>query len=358
MKKLYLAATAAFIATGAQAGPLVMSTSYGPLFTTPTKITATDTAVAGSVSAQGGVTTSVARFNTDAGILTGVKMRGSAASATQKLTVTGSGGSGNGNRTASGTGSATLSVTSSASSGVSGPVNIGTLSCDTNTSNNVPGCPVSSTVGTSVTAQLNAPVASLAAYADGANYNVGVLGTARADLSQRANFTSASAVYDLTLGEINLAVDYSYYEHAVVELSDTVVDFGTHVRGSTPDQRAFTITNGGSLNAANLALTTILPGGDFDFFAAAFPTVSGLGGGESVTSFWEFNTSMVGAYEAIYTLTFSDVLPEGEVGVGLRTYTRTLTLRGNVVDVPEPAAIGLLGLGLVAVGLRRRRKAA
>lgn len=357
MKKLFLAAGALVMAATAQAGPLVMSTNYGPLSTTPSTITATDTAVAGSVAAQGTVSTSVARFNTDMGILTGVKVRATAASATQKLTVTGSGGTGTANRTASGTGSATLSVTSSASTGASGPVNIGTLSCDTNANNSTPNCPVSSTAGTSVTALLNAPVNSLASYADGANYNVGVVGTARADLTQRTNFTSGSAVYDLTLGAINLAVDYSYYEHAVVQLSDTVLDFGTFTRGSAADLRAFTITNAGGLNAANLALTTILPGGDVDFFAAAFPTLSGLGGGESVTSFWQFNTSMVGAYEAVYTLTFADVLPEGEVGVGLRTYMRTITLRGDVVDVPEPAAIGLLGLGLAFVGLRRRKRA-
>lgn len=357
---LMAAATGLFLTAGAQAAPITVTTNYGPITTSPTKISAVDAAVAGSITQQGLASTSAARFNTNTGILTGVKITATAATASQTLTVTGSGGTSSGNKTASGTGSGKLTVTSSASSGVSGPVNIGSLSCDTNASNSVPGCPVSTTAGASVTAALNAPSASLANYVDGANYTVDVKGEATADLTQRTNFATASATYDLTLGDIGVAVQYSYYEHAIAALSADMIDFGTWYVGDTADELGLTISNGGGVNAANLSLISIAPTGDVEFFSAAFPTLTGLSGGGSVTSSWAFNTSVVGAYEALYSLTFDDVLPDGESGVGLRTYTKTVLLKGEVKarQVPEPGMLGLFGIGIAGIAFGRRRRAA
>jgi hypothetical protein len=165
--------------------------------------------------------------------------------------------------------------------------------------------------------------------------------------------TTASNQYSVSYDYLHFASPS--FAGATIQTSKTL-NFGTLALNSSAASLGFSLFNIGDINTAGLELYQINgPGGLFSSNVSTFLNLA-AGGSNNYTA--SFTPLSVGTFSGVYTLLFRDYAPGG---VGIRNYTLTLNVLGDVYDpVPEPAswAMMLMGFGLVGALARRRARTA
>ena len=167
--------------------------------------------------------------------------------------------------------------------------------------------------------------------------------------------------------EGNLSATYNYLLHAAPSFDNDStlltldLDFGTVFLGDSSSLN-FSIFNLADPNRVGLDLDSFSETSDpGSLFSTNLANFLGLAQGESNPFKAFFNASTLGLWGASYSLNLSDA------NVGAATsrndYTLLLNLTGNVIQrasaapapIPEPGVLALFGIGLLGLGLGRRK---
>lgn len=341
-------------------------TTAAQTFTVSGSVTDTEGGGATTTTLTGSVP--IAEFDAATGVLMGATIT-LTSNRTETVTVTAVGsGSAEATRTASGSGTSSAKLTASGGSITFATAITQSVSC---TGTKQDGCSASSTDGNNPTS------GAFVVSGDALDNYVGQVGspTELASLSAPISATQGagqfpgaeSTKYALSwAGSISATYDYLLHADPSFDASSKVMtldlDFGTLYLGEDAAEKTFSIFNPAG-ERVGLDLDSFTPTGDSSAFTTNLALFSGLAAGGSESFWFDFVTSTLGAFSASYALNFSDA----DVGASSSrsSFTGyTINLTGNVIarpvtgpaPVPAPGVLGLLGGGLLALGLARRRR--
>lgn len=365
------AAVAAALGTvvAAPVGALTVSTSPPPSNFSISG-SATDSETTGSSSATLSGTTTIGEFDSTLGVLTGATINVTS-TRTQTVSVTAaSSKSSTTELTTSGSGSSTASISAAGVSGTFTSIAPATASCTGKDSQGCKGSVSSGDVATDGTFAVAG--ASLNSYVgtgtETITFSSTVTATQGTGTFTGAETTTTGLTWNTTGKGGEVSATYTYLLHAdpSFDASSKVLtlnlDFGTLYLGEDAAAQTFSIFNPAG-DRVGLDLDSFTPSGDSSFFTTDLTAFSGLADGGSESFWFDFVTSTLGAFSASYALNFSDA----DVGASSSRFSFTgftINLTGNVIarpvtgpaPVPSPGALGLLGGGLLALGLARRRR--
>jgi hypothetical protein len=327
-----------------------------------------DGEAAGSTSTTVIGSTTVGEFDSALGVLTDATINVTS-TRTQTVTVTAAAsGSSTTQFTASGSGSSTATKISAA--GVSGTftdISSATATCK---AQDKKGCSASTITGPVATGG-TFTVGSLDSYVGTGNETISFTATVAATQGT-GTFTGAETTTTglkwATGTGGGVSATYEYLLHAAPSfdsgspLLTLNLDFGTLYLGEDAAQQTFSIFNPAG-ERVGLDLDSLTPGGDTSAFTTNLGLFSALAAGDSQSFWFDLVTSTLGDFSASYSLSFSDA----DVGAASSRFAFTgyvINLTGRVIErpgggpapVPAPGLIGLLGGGLLALGLARRKR--
>lgn len=353
----------------APAGALTVSTSPPPSHFSITG-SAVDGETAEPTSAPLSDTTTVDEFNSTLGVLTGATINVTS-TRTQTVSINAAGsGKSTTSLTTSGSGSSTASISAAGVSGTFTSIGPTAASC---TGTDKAGCKASvSNVDVATNGSFAVAGASLNSYVGTGNETITFSSTVTAT-QVTSTFTGAETTttkldWNTTGKGGQVSATYDYLLHADPSFNSASkvltlnLDFGTLYLGEDAAAQTFSIFNPAG-ERVGLDLDSFTPSGASSAFTTNLALFSGLAAGSSNSFWFDFVTSTLGAFSASYSLNFSDA----DVGASSSRFSFTgyrINLTGQVIErpivpptsVPAPGVLGLLGSGLLALGLARRRR--
>lgn len=331
----------------------------------------TDGETTGSTSTTLTGSTTINEFNSTLGVLTGATINVTS-TRTQTVSVSAT-GSGTSKTEFTTSGSGTTTGTTITAAGVSGTFTDIASATATCTGKDSAGCGSKSGSSTATNGNFVVSAAGLDSYvgtgSETINFSATITATQGTDTFTGAQTTTTGLSWNTSGKGGEVSATYEYLLHAAPsfdsgsQLLTLNLDFGTLYLGEDAAQQTFSIFNPAG-ERVGLDLDSLTAGGDASAFTTNLGLFSALAAGGSQSFWFDLVTSTLGDFSASYSLSFSDA----DVGAASSRFAFTgyvINLRGWVVErdgggpapVPAPGLLGLLGGGLLALGLARRRRA-